>query len=385
MKRLTLELQKFNNMKVYLFFSLLTIATSSCTQTIQHIDNTRFIEYEYKKIDSLTSLSHFGNLFPLSYRESLLNLGYMKLCIINNTTGKVIKEFDENLIRTEFNTILKNNYNGLYAIPKTDEYDDIPSCQKFPFRYERFFKIDSEKKYPCLISCWVEKVTDPNQVMLIRGVAFFNEKLEVIDFYEINEDIDTPSSHISGGFFYDENTFFTRKDNPVAESFDFFLFMRKNENFEKIGEVTKWPKSTKQIYYPGRFFSMFELASKYYINNGTNLICFETISSSGNVIDLPIDNNECVIILEPVNNQSVIGLILEKLDGEGTSGSARLSLFDATFNQEKPVKEYNLLNYTVNSMKVLDDILYLFLFDKKKQRYILETISLYYELEGAER
>lgn len=334
------------------------------------------IAYDYKLLSSVTTTADHGNLYPISKNKSFINLGYIKLGILDNATGKIEKEFDEETLRIIIDSVIKYEYNGIYSIPEREENMLVPFCQKYPFRYERFFEIPGVDKYVCQITCTVKKNEDPTVFNLINGIGFFDENLVLKEFISAGRNNDGSASLIMGGFFYNKHTFFARRDNPMHESkFDYVLFRNKNGNrYEKIGDVMTIPKTELPVYFPGRFFSTILVGSKYYINTGTKLFQTTDMSQQGTEIPLPINSEECLAILEKMSNKKFIGLKI-KLDKEGSGISGVLFKTNDKFKDFQKIKEYDFIKYNLNSLKVLDNEVYILLFDRENEKFMLEKID----------
>ena len=88
-----------------------------------------------------------------------------------------------------------------------------------------------------------------------------------------------------------------------------------------------------------------------------------------------MEDNEAIAIIEKVTNHHFVVLKI-KIDSEGVAWSGRLFGTDSGFKQETLLKEYDFVKVTVNSIKALYDKLYIFYFDKEKDKYMLEVIDL---------
>lgn len=341
------------------------------------VDPITVIDLSNSAMDSITSSANFGDLHPISATESLLNVGFIRLMVIDNETGRVIKTFDPQPLAERFSEILIHRYPGQpYVLPEVSGYSTLPSCQKFPFHFERFFRIESTDRWVCRVSCWAINPANAEDTRLLRGLVFLDQRLNLVDFFEVEEDEDRATSLAQGGFFDGEHSFFARYFNTGPEKVaDFVLFQRDNGSYKRMGEMSQWPKAGIKLMHPGRFLSAFKLQDTYYINNVTSVITTTDLALPGEQINPPLEPGEGMALWTPMSHSEIVALVLD-LDDTGASRQGRLVLTDKHFLSFRTIKHYDLLKFTINSVKSLDGVLYLFLFDRKARQYLLERIDL---------
>ncbi|MEM5811117.1 MAG: hypothetical protein QXP66_04445 [Candidatus Aenigmatarchaeota archaeon] len=359
-------------------FFLLTFSiclVEGCTQIGIQPSIFTIIDYDRADIAQYTTSSRYGNLFPLKENNSIVILGQARICLIDNLTGKIIKNFDESALKLRVEESIQQFYNGSYVIPIDEEdYRDLPYCAKFPFYYDRIFKV-GDNLFACYIMNSVVSIDLPRISTIIYGIGFFDNELNLISYYTVEQNPKQANIYIAG--FVNENIFWARYANPTHKNMsDFVLYENKSRNrFEFKGEIANILPTEKLIYYPGRFFSITPEKKGYLINTGTKLLWNDDFSKLCKVIPLPMEDNEAIAIIEKVTNHHFVVLKI-KIDSEGVAWSGRLFGTDSGFKQEILLKEYDFVKVTVNSIKALYDKLYIFYFDKEKDKYMLEVIDL---------
>lgn len=333
------------------------------------------IDFDKNKLSEYTTTSEDGNILPINNEYSIINIGYAKICLLDNQTGQIIKELSETALVQKIEESIQQFYNGSYSVPIEEKgYKDLPYCEKFPFHYDRFFKV-GDNLYACYIMTSVVNIDQPQNSNIISGIGFFDAQLELKTYFSMEQN-PKAGSFFSAGFMKD-NAFWARYIKPVhSHSSDFVLYENKNGNqFELRGEIANIPLTGKKIYYPGRFFSMTPFLKGYLINTGTKLIWSDDFSEPGTEMPLHLEGDEAIAIIEQVNDHQLVGLKI-KMDDGGTAWTGALFETDRNFKEWKTLKEYDFLKYTVNSMKVLNGNLYIFYFDRENDHYMLEIMEL---------
>ena len=117
------------------------------------------------------------------------------------------------------------------------------------------------------------------------------------------------------------------------------------------------------------------LAQPVAYNSGTELVRTKDFTGPVERLPFPLEADECVDAFEKVHDNRFVGLN-SKLDGEGASRTGTLFETDAGFKDFRPIKQYDFLRYHLNSIEVLDDTVYILLFDRKLRYFLLERITL---------
>lgn len=361
--------------KAFFLLMFLMLLVKGCAQAGWQPSVRTTIDYNREDLAKYTTGAESGSVYPMDKNYSIAILGTAKICIIDNQTGKIIKEFDEASLKRKVEESIQQFYNGSYVVPiEEEDYKDLPYCAKFPFYYDRFFKV-GDRLYACYIRSSVLSIAPPRSSIIISGIGFFDEQLELKNYFLVEQN--TKPGGLYGAGLINENVFWARYANPAHKhSSDFVLFENKSGNmFELRGEIANVPLTGKLIYYPGRFSSIAPLKNGYLINTGTRLIWSDDFSEPGTEMPLPLEGDEVIAIIEQVNDHRFVGLKINN-DDEGVAWTGALFETDGEFKQLKTFKEYDFLKCTVNSMKVLDGVLYIFYFDRENDNYMLETIDL---------
>ena len=117
------------------------------------------------------------------------------------------------------------------------------------------------------------------------------------------------------------------------------------------------------------------LAQPVAYNSGTELVRTKDFTGPVERLPFPLEADECVDAFEKVHDNRFVGLN-SKLDGEGASRTGTLFETDAGFKDFRPIKQYDFLRYHLNSIEVLDDTVYILLFDRELRYFLLERITL---------
>lgn len=361
--------------KAFLLLTFSLVLVEGYTQ--KRLQSSIHAEIDYNRADlaKYTTDPNSGNIFPVDNNNSIAILGQAKILLLNNYTGKIIKNFDEASLKQKVEESIQQFYNGSYVVPiQEEEYKDLPYCAKFPFYYDRFFKVD-DHLYACYIRSSVISIDPPRNSNIISGIGFFDDQLELKDYYSMESN--TKPGALYGAGFMKKNIFWARYANPAHKnSSDFVLFENKSGNrYELKGEIANIPRADKMIYYPGRFFSIASANNGYLVNTGTKLIWSDDFSKPGTEMTLHLEADEALAIIEQVNEHRFVGLKI-KMDEEGAGITGALFETDRHFRESKTLKEYDFLKCTVNSMKVLNGNLYIFYFDRENDHYMLEIMDL---------
>lgn len=365
-------------MKAFTFLILiftLSIA-QSCAQNLDYKEQVTKINLSMSDFPSGITPQSFGNLCPINSHKSLLNAGSAFLLIIDNETGAVEKRFDEAGLIQRLERIIDEQLDGNYTFPQKEDYEDMPFCQLYPIRYERFFRLEDEEDFACQISFSIREIKNPDNYTVIQALGFFDEDLNLRELIFVERNDTGPALLLKGGFFKGKDTFWARKTAPFQGASDFVRFQNTTgRKYENQGEETAIPKSSLAVYFPGRFFSAFRLGSDYYINTGTELVRTEDFKAPIEHLPFPLEAEECIAAFEKVHADRFVGLNI-KLDGEGASRTGTLFETDAGFKDFRSIKQYDFLRYTLRSIEVLDDTLYILLFDREQRYFLLERIAL---------
>ena len=359
-------------MKHYLFLVIICI-TLSASLVAQNIVT---INYDYEKLSKITSSADVGNLFPLSTEKSLINIGYTKLGILNNKSGEIIHFFDESQLAKKLDNIIANNYQGNYLRFSDDDFKTLPLCQRQPYIYQRFYKIESTNLYACEIRCIIRNDFAINGMAIITCIGFFTPDLDLVELYERDEYEGALLMSGKGGFFIGKNDFYIKKAIPSPnETPDFIHFQLKNGRFCLIEALENMKAASKEIYFPGRFLSMINMKNQYYINSGTQLIQTKELGQVGTAININLKEDEVVAILKKINDNLMLGLRVV-LDEEGAASMATLFQCDVTFNKKNDIKKYDQLLFGINSIEIKDNKVYIFIFDEIQKKYLLEIRTI---------
>lgn len=369
--------QNHNIMRTFsLTFACISLAFASLAQPAAYKTETTRIHIKLSDLHSGVADLNRGNLFPIDEHRSLLNAAASLLCIVNNKTGAIEKRFDEAKFKEKLAPILTEHFGGKYTLPSKDAYEDMPFCEKYPIRYERFFKMEEDGSYACQISCSIQSIENPEQYESIQTLGFYDEDLNIKELLFVEQNDTGLTLLLTGGFFKGKDTFWARKIAPFQGASDFVRYHNATgRKYENQGEETAIPMSSLAVYTPARFFSAFQLGDEYYVNIGTELVRTKDFTGPVERLPFPLEADECVDIFEKVHDNRFVGLN-SKLDGEGASRTGTLFETDAGFKYFLPIKQYDFLRYTLRSIEVLDGTVYILLFDREQYCFLLERITL---------
>ncbi len=364
-------------MKSYSKLKLLILATLVVVSTIMKSQNLIEVGFDYNELSKFTGSADNGDLMVLDKCKSLVVIGECRIGIIDNLSGDVIKVFDDSVLRIKFDSIIDKYYRGQYLTLSNEEHKYVNTCTRQPYIYNRFYRIDSSNIYACEIWTIVKNLVHPELLTIIKAIAFFDENLNITKLYERDEDPNSTLMSEYGGFFISKNDFYIKKAVPKKNDiYDFVHFKLQDGKYRVVDELSIIEKSTKPDYYPGRFFSMFQCGDYYYVYNETNYIKTSSLDSAGKSIDYGLRENEIIGLLQKIDDHQVVGLRLEIDIVEGVAKKIFLFQSDLYFTNVRLLAEFKGSKFTVNSIKVFNKKIYLFLFDETRKKYLLTTVDI---------
>jgi hypothetical protein len=359
-------------MKAFTFLMLILSIGQSCAQNHVYKEQMTKIGLSMNEFPPGVTAQSFGNLYPINTRESLMNAGSVFLLIIDNETGIVEKRLDETALVQRLERIIDEQLGGKYALPQKEDYEDMPFCQLYPIRYERVLRLENEEGFVCEVSFLVREIENPETYTLVHTLGFFEEDLNLSDLIFVEGNDNGQALLLKGGFFKGKDTFWARKIAPFQGASDFVRYHNATgRKYENLGEETAIPMSSLAVYTPARFFSAFQLGGEYFVNTGTELVRTKDFTGPVERLPFPLEADECVDVFEKVHDNRFVGLN-SKLDGK----TASMFETDAGFKDFQLIKQYDFLRYTLRSIEVLDDTVYILLFDREQYSFLLERITL---------
>lgn len=342
-------------------------------------DGQSIVELNYHN-DQLLALSGKrgdGNIFPISEQVSAMNIENAHLMLINHVQGSVIKELDEHIMEKALDTFLLQKTAGDVRRYNEEERKYLPYCSSNQFQYHRFYRVGNE--LACQMDIPLKKKGIDEQI-LHHFVVYFDNELHITDIY-FRDKVEGPSLFsISEGFFLNKDHYYVGKNNPTPnDQPNFVHFERKNHHYQYIDELIHIPEIEILNYFTGRHLTAVPSRDLIYINNGKSI--FKLSNDLNNCYaETPwdISEDELVADLKPINDSTFVGLKI-KVDAFGTPSSPYDIYFfstDETFQTLKPIKKYNALDFTINSLETLDGKSYLYLYDRKKKKYLIDCIPI---------
>lgn len=352
---------------------ILLLATIWVASNPLYTQKLQVIDFDYNDLRYVTSSADLGTLTPISDQKSLINIGQTHLAIIDNHTGKLLKKFDDQSLQNQLAILLQENYPEGYCSFTDEEIALLPICQKQRFVYQRFYKIEGIDKYACEVICFVKSPDFLDDFILVSGVAFFNKALELLSFHEREPYNSEQISSSLGGFFIGEKDFYIKKAIPeLSEKADFIHFRLMDNKFQLVGALSSIDASNKPNLSPGRHLSMHRANQHFYLNNGTDLVKTPTLNhAEKEEINMHLADNEVVGILTKMNDRQLVGVRMV-MDEIGAAWEGILFQTDLEFNHVTDLVNYDQLQWRINSIATHNNKIYIFLWDKKNEKYLLE-------------
>lgn len=336
------------------------------------------IEYDYKDLYPITDSPNSGDIMPISGSKSLINLGEAKLGILNNHTGDIVKFWNENMLDKIVDSLIQNNHLDTLIAFTEDERVKLPFCQRQKYIFDRFIKLSIPKQsdlYVCEAKIILKLKNNEVEFYIMPIVCFFNDELELVKIYERQEVYPPTLTSLVGAFFVGESNFYVKKATPnISEKSDFFHFELVDGIYKFKQELELTKSASRLNYFTGRFHALMKLRENYYLCNSTELVCTNNIDNEGELIDMGINEQQLMGTLCKVDEQTMSGLLLD-LEND-LCMYATLFTTENLFKYKRPIKRYDLIKFTINSMEVLENKAYLFLFDREKKKYILDIKPL---------
>lgn len=339
--------------------------------------NTVPLEYDHTNLFSVTGNAELGSLYPIDKNIGIAIIGMAKIMLVNLASGKTIKHFDETKLNASFTSYLKKNYKD-YELFTDDELSLLPSCQRHSYIFRRIYYLPKENIYACDISLTVNKGLEYTNNYSVDVVIFFDKDLNINSLHTRETYSEAPLLSLIGGFFIGKEHYFIKKAVSTANEPNEFIHFQLINGIYKFVEKSSLIGAPSTIaHFPGRHISNISFDDYSYLYNGTKLIKTDNIIDPSFVreIQFPVNKNEFMAVLRKVNNDKIIGLKID-VDERGITYFSTLFLYNSNFSSEKNLIKYDALKTRFLSMEVHEDQLTLLLFDRIKNKYLIQTINL---------
>ncbi len=364
------------NSSVLMLIAYLLITTNLSAQKIVPL------QVETERLRHLTTGYQGGSLLKIDSSTSLVNFGNVYPVIIENSTGKLIKEMDQIQVAEALDKILKKEYIDVFEL-LPDGYRS-KFCAAHPYGFEEFESVPNSDLIVCKIRCAVKykHILDDG---LIDVIAIFDKQLKLINMYEMEPYNETLLNAGVGCFITDKDNFYVAKTFPSeekkgAKSFTdpfygiFVHFKREGDMFCNVDELKSIEMSNTLCYFPGRFATMFQHDGYYYLLNGKKLVKAKDLNDrNAKVINTHIADNEYIAILKPYKDR-LVGLNIDN-DIEGISDNISLFLADYSFKNVKRVKKYDVYKFGVRDIEIIDDQIYVLLYNKTSGKFLFDIMK----------
>ncbi len=333
---------------------------------------------EIKLSDHSTSMNPgYGNLIPINQDLSLLNLDNTRLFLVDNSNGKIHKEFPEQQMEEALDNFLLHKFGS--TISRYNEKERIfwPYCNNNQFQYSRFYRVNNQ------LACQVDvplKVPGVSEEVLFHFIVYFDQKLRVKEIY--HREFHSSAVALSPdteAFFLGKNSLFIGKNNHFHNDFaNFVEFRLEGNTYKLVEELSLIPEILLFNYFTGRHLTKLENSNSLFLHNGKRI--FETSPNLQECLsEIPFDikQNELFTDLKVVHESILIGIKIQ-VNNEGVALSEKVFLFltDFDFKENQIIKKYDALRYRVNSMETLNGSVYLFIYDRKNKKYLIEIINI---------
>ncbi len=322
-----------------------------------------------------------GSILPIRDSTSVVNFGYVKVGLVNNFSGEVVKVLDERQVVDAIIKAMTNHRKWReYKLYGLEEQYKIPHKFKSRILYSRGHQVN-EKMLAFGLDLPVTKITPDYSGNVLTGIIFMDDQLNIGEFivqerYDSNLGVNLNK----GGYFIDERAFYVSCEVPDGEAYSpeqaKFIYYELKEGEFKMHEDKSIGRLPRLLdYYLGRFYTIFKQNGKYMLFNGESL--WETVDL--NCIDakyeLPIKRREMFMSLVPVLGDHYAGVV-SALDKEGVGREADLVILDKDLKIKKTITRYDLITFNLNSLVYLNNKLYIYLVNNNLKQPLLQTIDL---------
>lgn len=322
-----------------------------------------------------------GSLMPLTDSISLINLGYVRLGLVNNYHGQIKKVLDERELVDKIIKVISVHPDWKnYRLLGLDEQNIIPSLFKARILYSNAYKI-GDNQLAVGVTLPVSKVIPDFANNVLAGVVYMDYQLQVKKFiirewYQSDYVVD----HSCGGYFMNDSAFYISCEVPMGSTQSpeqpKFLYYSLQEGIFKLDKdkaVGRLPKLNN--YYVGRFYRIFKEDDHYRVFNGESLAESVDLQCIDADHQLPIKGNEIFMSLMPIGEKNYVGIISD-LGLQNTPQVADLIILNHELEVKRILTRYDLRQFTLNSVEYHNGKLYIYIVDQRKTLPLLQIISL---------
>lgn len=334
-------------------------------------------------LDQLTNTAgpNLGYITPISDQYSIINFGYVRLAMLDNNNGEVLKEINETNLVTMISEAMSQHATWInYKLYGLDEQNKIPHLFKARIQYSKVYKVD-EQTLAVGVSLPVSKIIPDFANDVLAGVVFMNHQLQVKKFI-IREwyHSDLAVTLSCGGYFMNDSAFYISCEVPGGVIPDqgehkFMHYALKDGIFkiDKEKSIGELPRIFD--FSVGRSYSIFKRDYTYYIFNGESLWETADLSCIDIKHKLPLKGQEMFMSLMPVGGRKYAGVVSD-LGDEGAGERGDLVILNKNLCIEKILTRYESRQFTLNSVEYHNGKLYIYIVDQKKTLPLLQIIKL---------
>ncbi len=330
-----------------------------------------------------SSSQGLGNLLPVDRNRSIANFGHKTAYVIDNHSGALLVEMDHGELSHKIRTALESDsYWNRYRIYDDQESDEIPTCSQSQYSITRFFRID-DTTFACELAISVlakESLYEESDHHVIYGVAFTDNSLQIKEFYL--RDLINNAMTLKGGHFIGRDTLILSREVPIGKVVDStnvfkFVMLTFHENKYRLDKILQIAAQPDYInYYVSTFYNGFKKDGLYCLFNGESIYATTDFDHVEYKRDLADPEDYSCANLVQTSDSGFVGLITKIGEDGDIENTAELQLLDGDLRKLRAIHEFDLLSFTINSLEYMNGHLYLLLFDRRRKKFLMQTIDL---------
>lgn len=333
------------------------------------------IKVDIDALEIFSSNRSSGNCVLISDEFGIINIGNAQLSKLDIKTGDLCKTLTANEVYKFIQMKLKDDSLRFY---KENENYLLRTCSQAFVYFVKPFKIE-DNVYQCEVGSPI-KLSNGNNYHL-RGFIQFDKELNLKNFYLREKGaIDLTYFTENGGFYQSSDTIVMRKeqymelDNSYYPYFTRFVLKDNQYRIDSHINILERPSITNR--FGTRDHILLHNRGNLCLTNGEKVVCsndnFLTVTKEYQLTRKP---NECFSnIIQIGKNQYIGGKVI--LDDMGTSGYMKFCLLDDNFKMVKPLFEYDVTSWYINSIEYLNGKLYLYMYHMEKNYLFLQTLDV---------
>lgn len=149
------------------------------TVPLGNAQETTLVEFDHNSITSRSSTFRFGTLTVLDSQRGIIEFGNAKVCLLDLTSGKILKELEEMTLLEHMERAMKRQQALVsYRLVRTDEYSELHNCSGSAVHYAGFVH-HGDLLYADFTLVVFHKNEKDNK-KAVRAIVVVNEELDIV-------------------------------------------------------------------------------------------------------------------------------------------------------------------------------------------------------------